>query len=70
MASIFVGKKHSMGAFDTPEKAKEYAEKFLKCKLEDLRETKDFKAWAEKGMSPDEEYKSRYKTSGRDYIKS
>ena len=70
VAKDFDGKKHSMGAFDTPEKAKEYAEKFLKCKLEDLRETKDFKAWAEKGMSPDEEYKSRYKTIGRDYIKS
>ena len=61
VAKDFDGKKVRIGVYDTPEKAKEYAEKYLKCKLEDLRETKDYKAWVAKGKSPDEEYSERYK---------
>lgn len=61
VAKDFDGKKRTIGVFDTPEKAKEYASKTMKCKEEDLRESKDYKAWSEKWKSPDEEYAARHK---------
>ena len=42
-AKDFEGKKVQMGVFDSPKEAREYAEKRLKCKKEDLKETKDYK---------------------------
>ena len=42
-AKDFDGKKVSMGVFDSPKEAVDYASGDLKCKKEDLRETRDYK---------------------------
>ena len=42
-AKDFDGKKVQMGVFDSPKDARDFAEKTLKCKKEDLRETKEYK---------------------------
>ena len=39
--------------------AKEYAERFLSCKGEDIRKTKDFKEWEGLKMTPEQEYAER-----------
>lgn len=59
VAKDFDGKKINMGVFDSPEKAKEYAERFLSCKGEDIRKTKDFKDWEGLKMTPEQEYAER-----------
>ena len=60
IAKDFDGKKRTMGVFGTPEEARKYAEKRLSCKMEDLRETKDFKDWASKWKTPEEEHAGKY----------
>ena len=42
-AKDFEGKKVQMGVFDSPKEARDYAERYLKCKKEDLRETREYK---------------------------
>ena len=43
VAKDFDGKKVTMGTFDSPKQARDFAVDKLKCKKEDLRETKDYK---------------------------
>lgn len=43
VAKDFDGKKVAMGTFDSPKQARDYAMEKLKCKKEDIRETRDYK---------------------------